>query len=192
MKDFPGPGGEDVRRPAAQGRHLQVRMLDPSGADERAADRRRLSRARPTSTPSSSRRPARGRPVACPRRPRPRCRVALLVASRGRGDPAAAARRIGQGASRARTSPARPSTATAFDLAALRGQPVHRSTSGDRRASRAGRSSRSSRPSCRAPCRRRARRSSASSPTTRSSRPARSSADIRRDMADRHRSRRGR
>src|SRR5438093_256805 len=34
---------EDVRRPGPEGRHLQVRVLDPSGPDERATDRRRLS-----------------------------------------------------------------------------------------------------------------------------------------------------
>ena len=35
-KDFPGAGDEDVRRPGPEGRHVQVRLLDPSRADERA------------------------------------------------------------------------------------------------------------------------------------------------------------
>ena len=34
-KDFPGPEREDLRRPGPGRRHLQVRVLDPSGADER-------------------------------------------------------------------------------------------------------------------------------------------------------------
>ena len=46
-KDFTGRRAEDLRRPGAEGRHVQVRVLDPSRADERAADRRRLSRLDP-------------------------------------------------------------------------------------------------------------------------------------------------